>query len=206
MAESKTSKTYLYNAIRMYGIDRKEVVEYITYACDSSPHIAEIILEKITTNSSLKKYTNILKCMITNECTQEEEIDDSTKKEAELLAHIYTFIDLLNAAEDKWVKHLNSMMPERGGNGYNTAPAGGVILHEPLSEERKKYMSEKMKGRYVSEETKQKISAANKGKILSESHKQAVAKFNKQRLDSLFQAPATSSGSGHSGSHHVARP
>jgi hypothetical protein len=52
-------------------------------------------MESITTNSSLKKYTNIIKRMVTHECNLAEAIEDLTVKEAELISHIHEFIVIL---------------------------------------------------------------------------------------------------------------
>jgi hypothetical protein len=196
IADSKTSDTYLYRAIRKYGVDRKEVIEYIDYECDSSPIVASNIIRKSQTNTGLKKYSSILKCMLKRDCEEDEaeenviecgDISDVTKKEAELLTHIHRFIELLNIAEEKWITEFNSMMPERGGIGYNSAPAGGVLLHEPHTEEHKKYMSELMKGRIISEETKKKLSEARKGKPTTEAHKKSLGDyFEKKFKDTIF--------------------
>ena len=84
----------------------------------------------------------------------------------------------LNIAEIKWVSELNSMMPEKGGDGYNHAPPGGVCPHEPHTEEHKAYMSALMTGRTLSEETKEKLRAARTGIPVAEATKE------KHRLNS----------------------
>lgn len=82
--------------------------------------------------------------------------------EAELLQ------EQLNVAEIRWVTELNSMMPEKGGIGYNHAPAGGAFPHEPHTEEYKAYMSARMSGRVLSDKTKEKLRLARTGVPIKE--------------------------------------
>lgn len=92
----------------------------------------------------------------------------------------------LNTAEINWVQSLNSMIPEKGGIGYNHAPAGGVLPHEPHTEEHKKYISTIMTGRKRTEECKQKIRETLTGKPLSDTIKQNMKKAAEKRFEHIF--------------------
>jgi hypothetical protein len=197
IADSQTSDIYLYRAIRKHGIQRQEVLEYIEYEFDIIPSIVLGLLKKTTSNKKLGKYKNMLKCILDGEecdADNDESYDvsqnitlDVTKDETEVISHINRFIDNLNKAEAKWVEKLNSMMPERGGNGYNHAPPGGALLHEPHTEEHKKYMSELMKGRVISQEQRIKQSEKMKGRKLDEAHGNAIANFQQKKFkDKIF--------------------
>jgi hypothetical protein len=91
--------------------------------------------------------------------------------------------ELLNAAETKWVEKLNSMVPEKGGIGYNLAPPGGAFPHDPHTEEHKAYMSALMSGRILSDETKEKLRIARTGVPILEATKEKHRANAKQRYD-----------------------
>jgi formylmethanofuran dehydrogenase subunit E len=57
----------------------------------------------------------------------------------------------------------------------------GIYIHKPFPEERKKKISEAMKGHITSKETKKKISEGNKGKFVSEETKKKLSKVHKGR-------------------------
>lgn len=92
----------------------------------------------------------------------------------------------LNTAEINWVQSLNSMIPEKGGIGYNHAPAGGGLPHEPHTEEHKLHMSAIMTGRKRTEECKQKIRETLTGKPLSDTIKQNMKKAAEKRFEQIF--------------------
>jgi group I intron endonuclease len=70
-------------------------------------------------------------------------------------------IDELNKKEEFYIKEYNSLSP----NGYNLSKGGD---NKKMSEETKKKISEKNKGRKASEETIKKLSDSHKGWIPSE--------------------------------------
>ncbi len=67
--------------------------------------------------------------------------------------------------EQWYIKYYNSNDLHYG---YNLTLGGEGCLGYKHSEEHKKYISEKLKGRVLSEETKRKLSEANKGKFKGE--------------------------------------
>jgi len=198
--DSKTSDIYLYKAIRKYGINHKEVIEYIDYEFNFIQDIILNLLNKIKINNTLIKYTNVLKCLlkktncnldnldeINKNINYENNISNITDEENKLILDIDKFLDNINKAEIKYVKKYNSMIPELGGIGYNHAPPGGVFLNTPFTEEQKNHMSKIMTGRKMSEETKIKLRIAKSSKPASDKNKDGIAKalqdkFNNERF------------------------
>jgi group I intron endonuclease len=89
--------------------------------------------------------------------------------------------ELLIQKEQYWMDFLNSVT-----DGYNVAPSAGNCLGKKHSEETKKKIGQKSKGRIHSEERNKKISEANKinfkgsknpmyGKKLSEKHRKKIS-------------------------------
>jgi hypothetical protein len=92
-------------------------------------------------------------------------------------------IQALNDAECKWIKELNSMIPEKGGCGWNVAPGGGAFDHPPHTEAHKRWMSQRMTGRKLAQATKDKLREIRSGQPLAPDHKLAI----KQAAASAFQ-------------------
>jgi len=73
---------------------------------------------------------------------------------------------LINAHEHetKCIEEYKSLVP----NGYNISPTGGLVCNGRHSDETKKKMSQKKKGRKFTEEHRNKLSLAKLGKKQSE--------------------------------------
>ncbi len=155
VADSYLLDTYLYRAIRKYGIQDSEIVEYIT----------------------------IDDCQSNNIVLTDSDTFDMTKYTEPQRKCIQQLIDKLNEAEINWVNAYNSMVPEKGGIGYNSAPPGGQLPHNPHTEEHKQYMSNLMKGQTRSEETKQKIREKLVGVKMSEVTKEKMKIGKQKRFD-----------------------
>lgn len=197
--DSKTPKTCIHAAIHSNGgiIDMKDVLEYIEFSLDTSKHIISRLLTKTISNNTLKKYTIMLKNLISksgdcddeeNESNSKNTLPDTTDislslKEQYVIDRINTFIISLNEAETKWVKERDSMIPKYGGKGYNHAPPGGSLPHEPHTEEHKKRMSLNMKGRILSPETRALISKARSGKKLSKEHRLSISHAEQKKFN-----------------------
>jgi len=65
--------------------------------------------------------------------------------------------DITNQREEFWITHFDSFE-----NGYNSTTGGD---HYKLSDEAKKKIGDRFRGKHLSEEHKQKLREANKGKI-----------------------------------------
>jgi len=195
IADSKTPKTAIHAAIHDNGcvIDAQSVLEYIEMPIDASKLVITRLLNKTKTTKTLKKYTVMLQCLLskTADCDEDEEEHESittvdlllSPKEKLVKDSIDSFIELVNDAEIKWVKEKNSMTPKRGGNGYNDAPPGGALPHEPHTEEHKKYMSALMKGRIISPKTRELLSKAHTGKKLSKEHKKTISETEQKKFN-----------------------
>jgi hypothetical protein len=155
VADSYLLDTYLYRAIRKYGIQDSEIVEYITVDTD----------------------VNIIMPTIDNDTFDMTTYTESQRK------CIQELIDKLNEAEINWVNAYNSMTPESGGIGYNSAPPGGQMPHKPHTEEHKQYISNMMKGQTRSEETKQKIRDKLIGIKLDDIRKENMKIGRQKRFD-----------------------
>lgn len=100
----------------------------------------------------------------------------------------YTTIDLMDEREIFWIKELDAMNPKVG---YNLCEGGCSTRGHVLSEEVRKRLSEKHKGKKLSEECKKKIgikSSGNKyalGKKLTEEHKAKLGQIAKTRIRSV---------------------
>ena len=84
--------------------------------------------------------------------------------EKEILEFDIPNVDLANDWEQMYIMFERA----KGKAEYNIANGGLGSSGFHHTEEHKRYMSKKMKGRVVSEETRQKLSEANKGKHPSE--------------------------------------
>lgn len=80
--------------------------------------------------------------------------------------------------EKYYVKELNTKAPY----GYNLTDGGGGISGYTLSEETRKKMSEKAKGRKVTEETRKKLSENRKGKKCSEETKKKLSEIRSKTV------------------------
>jgi len=79
----------------------------------------------------------------------------------------------LDSLEKQYIKSLNTLSP----NGYNTA-AGGQGASGTFSEERRKKIGEKSRGRLHSEETRMKMSKSHLGHSTSEIQKRRAKEAN----------------------------
>lgn len=95
-------------------------------------------------------------------------------------------IQSLNDAECKWIETLNSMIPEKGGCGWNCAPGGGAFEHSPHTEEHKRWMSQRMTGRKLAQETKDKLREIRSGKPLAPDHRVAIKRTANKKFWSIF--------------------
>lgn len=102
-------------------------------------------------NTLSNHYANILLTQERNEYG----LDNFTTK---VLAEVETQEEALEL-EKKFIKELNTKAP----NGYNLTDGGDGILGYHFTEEQKKKISEKAKGRKHSEETRKKMSESRKG-------------------------------------------
>jgi hypothetical protein len=198
IADSKTPKTAVHAAIHDNGgiIDTQSVLEYIERPIDASKLIIARLLNKTKTTKDLKKYTVMLQCLLskTADCDEVEEENETittvdlllSPKEKVVKDSIDSFIELINDAEIRWVKEKNSMIPTYGGSGYNHAPPGGALPHEPHTEEHKKYMSALMKGRIISQAQREMISKARKGKPLSKEHKKTISETEQKKFNEII--------------------
>jgi group I intron endonuclease len=82
---------------------------------------------------------------------------------------------LLITEEQKWLDEKKTYQPE---NGYNISNIAGNPLNL-FTEETRKKISLKNKGKIVSEETRKKMSASRLGKSLSEEHKKKLSEIKK---------------------------
>lgn len=188
---------YVHRAIRAKGLTYntldKSVLEYVEHVFPCNKEILSNILSK-ENKLKYKKYITILNKLLLQADTHigSEEINEYieteenlTEEELHILQQVDIFVNKTNAAEEKWVISKNSMMPDRGGNGYNDAPPGGVFLHEPHTEEHKAYMSTLMKGRKLTDTTKELLRTARFGKPLSETHKKILQSVARRRFNDV---------------------
>jgi hypothetical protein len=190
-------KLYVHRAIQSnkltYDTLEKKVVEYVTYTFEVKQTTLSNTLLKSKNKSEYKKYINTLKSLLLDNKVNLEEIneyldteEDLTEEELYLIQQIQIFINKLNNAEIKWVSQTYSMMPDKGGNGYNHAPPGGAFPHEPHTDEHKAYMSNFMSNRRLSDKTKQLLRDARIGKPLSEEHKNQIAKTEQKKFNEII--------------------
>ena len=196
IADSKSGDAkmlYIHRAINSNGLTydtmKKHVLEYVEQIIDCPQTMLSNILSK-KDKCKYKRYASIITGLLIDDAENSEEIneyleteDNLTEEESSIIKQIDLFLNKLNNAEEKWVNEKKSMMPERGGNGYNHAPPGGAFLHEPHTEEHKAYMSNLMKDRKLSDATKELLRKARTGKPLSDKHKEEIAKSEQKRFN-----------------------
>lgn len=78
-------------------------------------------------------------------------------------------------------KYLDEFKPYLKDNGFNTCRIAGSPSQYRLSDERKKQISESLKGRVVSDETRKKISESRKGKT---NPKDAIERMRLKKIGS----------------------
>jgi group I intron endonuclease len=97
----------------------------------------------------------------------------------EILEDSISTKDILNLREIYWIKKFNSI---DSNIGYNLTKGGNGSLGIKVSEEKRKKISESLKGKPKSKLHKQRLSESQRGKILSESHRQALSESHKGNI------------------------
>lgn len=127
--------------------------------------------KKLRCKSQHKIYNSLVKYGVNNHKFEIIDIVQENIEETEK-------INILRKLEVSYIKKYNSFY---GDNhfGMNLTRGGEII---ELTEETKRIMNEKKKGRIVSQETKEKLRKFNLGKKLSQEHKDKISKSHKGKI------------------------
>ncbi len=99
--------------------------------------------------------------------------------------HTFELIKECNVKElTKWERHFQEMYKSTGKNGLNCILVATDEFSGGHSEESKKKISKKLKGREFTKEHKYKISIGNKNRIITEEHRRNLGNGNRGKKQS----------------------